>query len=291
MALARKLIEYFIKSNQAMEMLLDFQRTANLTQYKNLSHPLKAIQDVITRWWSTWRALRRLRFLRAAICALVASNQVDCENLCDYQWEVLHQIEMALEPLAIAQRVFEGGGYVTGSLLCYGLFTIRQSYQSVIDNQNTLPVVTSLTVTLLEDFEARYNFEGGMLVYPSSNVTTSRMNRYNTVHQYSFVAALLDPRMKGNLKTIMSAEHYEQLLEDVLDIMVTQEERVVAERLAAEESEEDDSDDELFDVPVERRYKGNPFNERKMPACFFDHFNTGLSQHETDTGEVGCICS
>ena len=117
MALARKLIEYFTKSNQAMEMLLDFQRTANLTQYKNLSHPLKAIQDVITRWWSTWRALMRLRFLRAAICALVASNQVDCKNLCDYQWEVLHKIEMALEPLAIAQRVFEGGGYVTGSLL------------------------------------------------------------------------------------------------------------------------------------------------------------------------------
>ena len=48
---ARHLVGHFMKSTQAMD---------NLLQDQNRSKPLKVIQDVTTRWWSTLSMIDRL---------------------------------------------------------------------------------------------------------------------------------------------------------------------------------------------------------------------------------------
>ena len=56
---ARSLVKYFSKSNQKHDMLKDRKKT--MPAYSTLKKPLTILQDVITRWWSTWIMIRRPR--------------------------------------------------------------------------------------------------------------------------------------------------------------------------------------------------------------------------------------
>ncbi len=141
--------------------LLDFQRNSHIPEYRDQPHRKKLFQDVITRWWSTFRSLRRARFLKKAIKGLLATEEVSCENLSPLEWGILHHIEIALETMAHFQRVLEGKNYVTASLVPVAVYQIRKNYQEVIDDDNTLSVVKALTKTLLADFDKQYHTSGG----------------------------------------------------------------------------------------------------------------------------------
>ena len=111
------------------------------------------IQDVKTRWWSTWRMLRRLRRLRPAINLLIATDKVDCVEITPTQWVILHQIEITLATMARWQRILEGDRFVTGSLVVIALYRIRKAYVSVYLSGHTEPAVKNLTAILLKDFD------------------------------------------------------------------------------------------------------------------------------------------
>lgn len=128
----RSVIGYFEKSTQATKKLLDFQRNSRIPEYRDQPHPKKLLQDVITRWWSTFRSLRCARFLKKAIKGLLATEEISCENLTPLEWGILHQIEIALETMAHFQRVLEGENYVTASLVSVAVYQIRKNYQVVM---------------------------------------------------------------------------------------------------------------------------------------------------------------
>jgi hypothetical protein len=54
---------------------LNFQSKADVKEYKEQSQPKKLLQDVVTRWWSTYHTLRRARFLKKAIMGLLAAEE------------------------------------------------------------------------------------------------------------------------------------------------------------------------------------------------------------------------
>jgi len=112
----REVIEYFNRSSQANTKLLKFQAGSDIEEYQN-SWSKKLIQDVITRWWSTYQSIEHALYLQKAITGLLATNQVDCKELSSTEWSVLKEIETVLKPLAFFQRVLEGEAYVTGSLV------------------------------------------------------------------------------------------------------------------------------------------------------------------------------
>ena len=218
----RSVIGYFEKSTQATKKLLDFQRNSHIPEYRDQPHPKKLFQDVITRWWSTFRSLRRARFLKKAIKGLLATEEVSCENLSPLEWGILHQIEIALETMAHFQRVLEGENYVTASLVPVAVYQIRKNYQEVIDDDNTLSVVKALTETLLADFDKRYHTSGGNKLGYTNVALVGFGNRYTTVHHYFFIAAFLDPRTKLLLKDMMTDINLQQLEHDIFVLMMTE---------------------------------------------------------------------
>jgi hypothetical protein len=191
----RALNGYFESSTQAMGKLLDFQRTTEIDEYKEQAQPKKTIQDVVTRWWSTYRSMRRLRFLKKAIKSPIALELIKCEDLSNDEWSVLHQIEISLETMADYQRLLEGECYVTGSMVSVAVFQIRKSYLDVIACDHTDDAVKHLTGILLKDFDNRYaTSECGRVKYFRED-EIGRGNRYVGVHQYFFFASFLDPRV------------------------------------------------------------------------------------------------
>lgn len=203
-----------------MGKLLDFQRNSTIDEYKNQERPKKPLQDVITRWWSTFRMLRRLRWLKKAVKGLVATGEVGIEDLSVNEWLVLHQIEIVLETMAYWQRILEGEKYVTGSLSTVAVYQVRKAFVEVIASEDTEDPVRELTKILLKDFDERYHpAEGGKVKYFREDVL-GRGQRYIGLHQYFFFASFLDPRVLPILVDIMTDEDFEQLKDDIVDQMV-----------------------------------------------------------------------
>ena len=67
MKVARATVEFFSKSIQAIDKLYTAQSNGSIQRYVGKTKPVKAIQDVVMRWWSSWRMLKRLRYLKPTI--------------------------------------------------------------------------------------------------------------------------------------------------------------------------------------------------------------------------------
>ena len=119
MARARGLVGHFSSRSQAREVLANVQRRGSG------SRPLGAMQDVRTRWWSTWKMIQRLRVLKHYFSILVDDGALDPEmNLTTTEWDMLEEIEEVLEPFMLVQRVLEDQKYVTLSLVAYVINTV-----------------------------------------------------------------------------------------------------------------------------------------------------------------------
>ena len=230
MSAARGLVGFFNGSTQATAKLKKVQVCDILDLYKDQKIPVTVIQGVINRWWSDWRMLRRLRWLRPAIMMLHSTGEIDCVVPTGRQWTILYQIEVTLTTMAKFQRILEGEDYVTGSMVVVAVFRIRKAYVAVHGSDNTDPAVKQLTATLLADFDQRFHPAdmSGKVTYTGRPDVGFR-NRYTVVHPYFFVAAFLDPRVrdmlygnKENYHYIMLETHFEDLKRDVIDLMIAQ---------------------------------------------------------------------
>ncbi len=131
-ALVASAVGYFESSTQAMTKLLDFQHTSHLSIYKDQHRPKKPLQDVVTRWGSTYCSITHLRFLKKAIRSLLVVGDIECDYITKEEWLVLDQLQILLETMAHFQRILEGESHVTGSLVAVAVFQIRQEYVEVI---------------------------------------------------------------------------------------------------------------------------------------------------------------
>jgi hypothetical protein len=209
---AREMVQYFNKSTQATKKLKDQQQESSMAKYSG--QPKNILQDVKTpRWWSTYRMLKRLRYLREAISHYVVDNQQDSDlvNLTPEEWRVCNQVEVTLQTMAFWQRILEGEKYVTGSLVPLAIFTIRQSFLQVIASAGSDQFVKRLTRILLNDFDQRYHpTTDGQLIH-SSNVAVGFCNRYTHIHPCFFKAAFLDPRTHHYLKKILTGVNFNKV--------------------------------------------------------------------------------
>lgn len=222
MRTARALVEYFNKSTQATSKLLKFQENSSIPKYKERKKPLKLLQDVETRWWSTLRMDKRLCFLKEAVKGLHTSDEIDCKMLDDNQWHTMVELNEVLGVPGEVQKTVEGEMYPTSPLLPFSLFLIRKNYSDKSNNRSTSPPIKHLSKVLLEDLDRRYvphpDKEGSVQYLPVAR--KGKYNRYYTLHLFVFYAAFLDPRTKVNLKEIMVEKNYDELANDILEELV-----------------------------------------------------------------------
>jgi hypothetical protein len=76
---ARAIVQYFNKSTQATKKLKDMQHESSLPKYSG--QPKNILQDVVTRWWSTYRMLKKLRFQREAISHYFVDNPNEADTM------------------------------------------------------------------------------------------------------------------------------------------------------------------------------------------------------------------
>ncbi|KAJ1483964.1 hypothetical protein T484DRAFT_2545595 [Baffinella frigidus] len=108
--------------------------------------PLSVIQNVTTRWWSTYALLLRLLYLMPALKVMYAAGHFPKFDKADdavaakkvltdaKTFNEILLICVILEPLMVFQRWVEGERYVTGALLPYYIMCIRDHLDQVIEH-------------------------------------------------------------------------------------------------------------------------------------------------------------
>ena len=99
-SVCRKIVGHFKHSVVALGALRERQRGMNIPQHSLL-------QDVATRWNSTYFMYERLAEQWWAICAVIRDEQVThsdkgCLDLKPDQWDLLSQLVTVLKPLQVA---------------------------------------------------------------------------------------------------------------------------------------------------------------------------------------------
>ena len=150
MSSARSLVGHFKSSTQSLEKLLEAQAATGVRI------PLSVIQDVVTRWWSTYSMCQRLVILKLYIQLLVSSNK-QIPLLTVSQWIIIEAQVAVLEPFMKIQKMLEGQKYVNISLIPYLVFKVRKHLEVSIASYSALGENTSI-LALLKKMQVDFNF-------------------------------------------------------------------------------------------------------------------------------------
>ncbi len=185
---AKALVGHFSASTQSLEKLLQ-------TQQGHVERPLCLIQDVATRWWSTFAMCERLLLLKLFILILLPANP-QIPHLTDLQWKVIEALCALLRPFMIIQKFLEGQKYVTVSLIPYLIHKIRVHLETSIIAPNIVPEVEELLQSMLNDFNIRWGSGLPGSVF-DEHKTLGPKRRRKGLPLLTMQAAALDPRTKG----------------------------------------------------------------------------------------------
>ncbi|XP_050314913.1 E3 SUMO-protein ligase ZBED1-like [Anthonomus grandis grandis] len=125
-------------------------------QKKSGKEPLKLIQDVATRWNSTFYMLKRFVELEEYIRSTIAVIDKDLPILTQEEWKICHQLCKVLKPFEEVTKTISGEKYATCSLvipLSNGLKAVCQNFINRELNENVKVVVEKLNSSLIERFK------------------------------------------------------------------------------------------------------------------------------------------
>lgn len=197
MASCRKLAGHFHSSSQANDTLLNLQNTGGGLQANQRA--VTTIQDVVTRWWSTYSMCSRLLRLKKYFEMMVVQGTLPADqNLTADQWNIVAQISKLLEPFMEAQKVLEGEKYVTISMVPTIIMALRAGLISIIDNQNNAEHIRTVAAMMFDDFNERWGHgeEGTIFI---EHTTPGPRRRPKGIPLMTILASALDPRFKALL--------------------------------------------------------------------------------------------
>jgi hypothetical protein len=185
MKAVRHLIGHFNSSNQQLEMLLNLQVGVK---------KVGVIEDVATRWWSTYNSCERLLRLKPYFALMVANHGLTCD-LTELQWKVVESITKLLRPFMEVQKLLEAQKYVTISLIPYCINKIRSGLSEFIAQCDLAPV-RHLGTALQNNFVLHWGTGAAGTVF-DENAERGQRRRQKGMQKSVLVAAALDPRTKG----------------------------------------------------------------------------------------------
>ena len=206
MALARAVVTRYTKSPQAAERLRELCGKVGII-------PLRVIQDVETRWWSTQSMPGRLVYLRRAVELRESLDNVP-PLLGPVDWNVLELLEPVLAPFMYVQKKLESNN-VTGTLvvplicdLRTGLDLERKALQQPTPGASADVLAARVLLlpcleALAKDFDNRFGDGSDFLTFREGPRRQPKGFR-----KLQVMATALDPRCKM-LYGVLPNEHEE----------------------------------------------------------------------------------
>lgn len=133
-SIARKLVGHFDKSSLATQALEDHQKKMGTT------HPLHLMQDVCTRWNSSYMMMKRLLLLRVPVYSVLMNEEITKPairtslDLKDNVWKTMEDVVPILEPLAEATQLLTSESTPTCSMVLPVVLSILPQLEKCEEN-------------------------------------------------------------------------------------------------------------------------------------------------------------
>jgi hypothetical protein len=211
MAACRAIVAFFNSSSQATEKLREKTKA-------RLGVALAVIQDVITRWWSTYSMCERLLRLRNILTVMHLDGDMRL-HLTEGQWVVVKDMVALLKPFMIAQKLLEGESYITISLIPYMLYKIRNGLMTANADPMSSRQVRSISALMLVKFNEEFGTGEQNTVATDYLVEGSR-RRLKGLPKIVMIAMCLDPRTKSGtgIPLVDREVIWEYVFDELVDI-------------------------------------------------------------------------
>nr|XP_022911349.1 zinc finger BED domain-containing protein 4-like [Onthophagus taurus] len=128
----------------------------NQRQLYSNKNPRKLIQDVVTRWNSTFYMLERFCELEEAIRTTISLIKKELSVITSDEWDIIKELVTILKPLENVTNIICGEKYVTASLavvLTDGLLATYTDFK----NQDFTDVIISVVKSILNGLHIKLN--------------------------------------------------------------------------------------------------------------------------------------
>ena len=180
MAKARKLVEHFCRSTKATYQLRQIQMQSG----KADAEALVLIQDVATRWTSSYNMLKRLSLLQDYVHPVLAASDKRHVRELGFSAEESYQLRelcTALEPLCSAMQDIGGESYCSISLVHPLLHKLRTKY--LLATEADTPVVYDFKTTALADLSERYTDPAVQSLLAAATALDPRFRQFNYIRE------------------------------------------------------------------------------------------------------------
>ncbi|XP_053994525.1 E3 SUMO-protein ligase ZBED1-like [Hylaeus volcanicus] len=143
----RAIVTFFSKSTTAKEKLVTVQKRIN-----NDGTPLQLIQEVDTRWNSTYEMFARFLRLQESLNIILCEEGTP-DNLNVEEWSFLQTVTLVLEPFKDATEDLSGELYPTISTYYPIYFALLHVLEELTGDSTVLNISNSLRNTLKERFQ------------------------------------------------------------------------------------------------------------------------------------------
>nr|XP_022910336.1 zinc finger BED domain-containing protein 1-like [Onthophagus taurus] len=191
----KKIVAFFKRSTTSSAKFLTYQRN------NGNNNPLKLLQDIPTRWNSTFYMLERFIQLEEAVKATTALLSTNLPILEQKEWQILKELVQILKPFESATKIFSGDTYGTAAIV--------------------IPVVNGLTDICAKLLQKDLSdcIKKVLQIFQSGI-----KNRLEKVHENRILcgASFCDPRFKLHAFTNQTAQGLvkEQMISAVTDMIV-----------------------------------------------------------------------
>ena len=205
-SVARKLVGHFNHSTLATNALRDYQVKMGAKQ------PLKVMQDVITRWNSSYHMMQRLLDLRTAIYAVVHDDNITKPSertmldIRERYWDIMQEVSPVLRPLAEATQLLTKDTEPTSGFV-YKILHSLLPYLQTIGNDSA--PVAEMKIRIRDSIMRRFSVnETGE---PDESVLRSMLCMSAALDprskSLSFMRSEKQDTLKGYLKELLQEDH------------------------------------------------------------------------------------
>lgn len=140
-------VRHFKQSNLAWEKLKKYQEQGGAT-------PKRLLQDVPTRWNSTFYMLQRCVELKEPLNSAMVNLGLNA--ITGYEWFICEELCLILQPCEEVTRELSGQKYITGSLVIPITIGLIKALEKLGIQRHFLPVVDKLRQDLIGNLKNRF---------------------------------------------------------------------------------------------------------------------------------------
>lgn len=178
----KTIVEFFKRSSQALAKLQNMQEQLGLSK-------LKLIQDVVTRWNSTYDMVERFCSMKDAIVSTVALLESNLAMLTPHEWKVLDKTREVLSIFKEVTEEVSAEKYVSLSKVILFVSAITSDLEGSASEQDMPLEVRDLITDLKQGMSRRFASIEDNDIYTQANLLDPRYKQHSFINEQKYKVA------------------------------------------------------------------------------------------------------